>query len=80
MLFAQPYLSRSTLVWVYVVVVQFYPWFKFYFPLFLGMVMCDNEFKKKENEFEPRKKLNHNVHTAPTKGQITKFSLCKCLN
>ena len=27
------------------VVVQFYPWFKFYFPLFWGMVMYDNEFK-----------------------------------
>ena len=24
-------------------VVQFYAWFKFYFPLFLGMVMYDNE-------------------------------------
>ena len=23
---------------------------KFYFPLFLGMVMCDNEFKAKENK------------------------------
>ena len=32
------------------VVVQFYPWFKFYFPLFLGMVMYDNEFKTKENK------------------------------
>ena len=30
--------------------VQFYPWFKFYFPLFCGMVMYDNEFKTKENE------------------------------
>ena len=50
MLFAQPYLSWSTLVWVYVVVVQFYPWFKFYFPLFLGIVMYDNEFKTKEND------------------------------
>ena len=35
-------------VWVYVVV-QFYHWFKFYFPLFLGMVMDDNEFETKEN-------------------------------
>ena len=26
------------------VVVQFYPWFKLYFPLFWGMVMYDNEF------------------------------------
>ena len=24
------------------VVVQFYSWFKFYFPLFLAMVMCNN--------------------------------------
>ena len=32
------------------VVVQFYPWFKFYFPLFLGMLMYDNEFDTKENK------------------------------
>ena len=32
------------------VVVQFFPWFKFYFPLFWGMVMYDNEFKTKENK------------------------------
>ena len=32
------------------VVVQFYPWFKFYFPLFWCMVMNDNEFKTKENK------------------------------
>ena len=32
------------------VVVQFYPWFKFYFPLFFGMVMYDNEFETKENK------------------------------
>ena len=31
------------------VVVQFYPWFKFFFPLFLGIVMYDNEFETKEN-------------------------------
>ena len=30
------------------VVDQFYPWFKFYFPLFCGMVMYDNEFDTKE--------------------------------
>ena len=42
------------------VVVQFYPWFKFYFPLFLGMViyvMCDNELKTKKIKFEPRIKI-----------------------
>ena len=39
------------------VVVQFYPWFKFYFLLFLGMViyivcmvMYDNEFETKEKK------------------------------
>ena len=29
------------------VVVEFYPWFKFYFILFRGMVMYDNEFETK---------------------------------
>ena len=42
-------LSDSVLFLVYVVV-QFYPWFKFYFLLFLGMLMYDNEFKTKENK------------------------------
>ena len=32
------------------VAVQFYPWFKLYFPLFWGMVMYENEFKTKEKE------------------------------
>ena len=32
------------------VVVQFYPWLKFYFPLFLAMVMYDNEFETNENK------------------------------
>ena len=32
------------------VVVQFYPWFNFYFLLFWGMVKCDNEFRTKENK------------------------------
>ena len=40
------------------VVVQFFPWFKFYFPLFWSMVMYD--FKKRKIKFIPRKKLNHN--------------------
>ena len=31
-------------------IVQFYPWFKFYFPLIWGMVMYDNEFKTEENK------------------------------
>ena len=32
------------------IVVQFYPWFKFYCLLFLGMVMYDNNVH--DNEFE----------------------------
>ena len=32
------------------VVVQFYPWFNFYFPLSLGMVIYDNEFETKGNK------------------------------
>ena len=31
-------------------VVQSYPWFKFYFLLFLGIVMYDNEFETKESK------------------------------
>ena len=32
------------------VVVQFYPWFKLFFPLFLGMIMYDDGFDTKENK------------------------------
>ena len=39
------------------VVVQFFPWFKFYFPLFWGMVMYDNEFEPKESKIEPKNKI-----------------------
>ena len=42
------------------VVVQFYLWFKFCFPLFLGMVMSmmkDNEFETKENEIYTKDKI-----------------------
>ena len=31
------------------VLVQFYPWFKFYFPLVLAMVTYDNEFDTNKN-------------------------------
>ena len=49
------------------VVVQIYPWFKFFCLLFLGMVMYDNNMimslKQRKRKFEPRIKLNHNVYT-----------------
>ena len=44
------------------VVVQFYPWFKFYFPLFWVMVMYDNEFEPKKIKLKPRIELNHNIY------------------
>ena len=34
------------MIFIYIVV-QFYPWFNFNFPLFLGMVMYGNETKDK---------------------------------
>jgi len=39
-------------------------WFKFYFPLFLDMVMRDNEFNLKQREitFKQGIKLNHNIY------------------
>ena len=43
------------------VVVQFYPWFKFYFPLFWGMVISaviyDNEFETRENKIKIKYKI-----------------------
>ena len=44
--------GTSKILWDFsiYVVVQFYPWFNFYFLLFLGMVMYDNEFQTKENK------------------------------
>ena len=32
------------------VAVQFCPWFKLYFPLFLGMVIYGSEFETNENK------------------------------
>ena len=45
------------------VVVQFYTLFKFYFPLLLGMVMSDNEFKTKGNKIQTKDKIEpHQLH------------------
>ena len=45
------------------VVVQIYSWFKFYFSLFLSIVMDDNESETMENR-KGRRKLNHNTYTS----------------
>ena len=39
------------------VVVQFYPWFKFSFLLFLGMVMNHNDFETKESKILTKNKI-----------------------
>ena len=46
----QPRLGRKS----YSVVVQFYPWFKFCFPLFYP--------KQRKRKFKPRIGLNHNIY------------------
>ena len=51
------HLSRKTGKDVYVVV-QFCPWFKFYFLLFWGMVIYDNEF---ENISRINKSIDHTI-------------------
>ena len=43
------------------VVVQFYPWFKFYFLCFKLIIIHYNTQKQKKIKFEPRIKLNHNT-------------------
>ena len=52
------------------VVVQFYPWFKLYFLLFLCLVMYDNDMimglKQEKIKFKPRIKLNHNMYMVTT--------------
>ena len=52
------------------VVVQFYPWFKLYFLLFLCMVMYDNDMimglKQDKIKFKPKIKLNHNMYMVTT--------------
>ena len=44
------------------VVVQFYPWFKFYFPLFQTHYHTLPYQKEREIKFKPRIKLNHNIY------------------
>ena len=43
------------------VVVQFYPWFKFYFRLSWLFLMYDNEFETKENKIWTKDKIEPQV-------------------
>ena len=40
------------------VIVQFYPWFKVHFSLFLDMVKCDNELETKGKNIHSKNKNN----------------------
>ena len=44
------------------VVAQFYPWFKFYFPLFQTHYHTLPYPETKENKIKPRIRLNHNIY------------------
>ena len=47
-----------------------------YFPLFLGMVMYENEFKTREIKFKPRIKLSHNIiHESQRKCRLENTSV-----
>ena len=51
----------------YYVVVQFYPWFKFYFLLFWGMVMYDDESGTKEKKTQTKDKIEpQHIYTVIT--------------
>ena len=59
--FSSSYLFFNVILNIYVVV-QFYPRFKFYFSLCLGMVIYDNELKQRKSKFKPGMKLNHSIY------------------
>ena len=63
------------------VVTQYYPWFKFYFPLFCLMVMYDNELTTKENKIQTKEKLNHNRYadTQSLRNRLSAYSLSRCV-
>ena len=45
------------------VVIQFYSWFKFYFPLVQTRYHTLHTPKQRKIKLKPRKKLNHNMAT-----------------
>ena len=49
------------------VVVQFYPWFNFDFPLFLGCMLmyAIMNLEQRKIKIKPRTKLNHNIYKYP---------------
>ena len=71
MILLQPHTHWNVVCYTYMikkktiyVVVHFYLWFELYFPLFWGILMYGNEFKKREIKFKPRIKLNHHIYNS----------------
>ena len=64
------------------VVVQIYLWFKFYFLLFLGIVMYDNEIETKENKIWTKDKIEpkHTHQNERIHAILKKFILTVLLN
>ena len=60
------------------VVVQFYPWFKFYFLLFQThyhvIIIHSHTQKQKKIKFEPRIKLNHNTSKITTVSEVAELN------
>ena len=53
--------SKFAFMVVYVMV-QFYPWFKFYFSLFKLTIVDYHTPKQRKIKFKPRIKFNHNIY------------------
>ena len=56
------HLSAATLQLHVHVLVQFYPWFKFYFLCFRLINIHYGTPKQRKIKFKPMVKLNHNIH------------------
>ena len=68
------------------VIVQFYPWFKVHFSLFLGMVIYDNELETKGNKIYTKNKSNWSStgtahwYVYPINMETFYFPLSVCIN
>ena len=64
------------------VVVQFYPWFKISFLLFQThyhvIIIHYHTQKQKKKNFEPRIKLNHNIHNDVQATNLVRSFNCFC--
>ena len=55
---------------VFMLSFNFFPWFKFYFPLFKTHYHTLPYQKQRKMKFKPRKKLNHNIYKLNDLGDL----------